>query len=274
MLAASVEETKQILSGVHLSVSQDTLEFAATDGHRLAVVQTANENLAENGGGFTDGVPPSDPRFSKRAENRPVFTDGVSPLGGEFSKRDDVPELEVTIPARAMRELERMLGMLPADESLYLNFERGQIVFEWGDHRLTSRTLEGQYPAYRQLIPRQFEREVTLDRRQLLSALERIAVLADQKNNIVKFSIDSDRQELALSVNAQDVGNGRELLSAQISGESIDIAFNIKYLMDGIKAIGTSEIQMQLNAALSPVILTPVGGLKMTYLIMPVQIRG
>ena len=75
-------------------------------------------------------------------------------------------------------------------------------------------------------------------------------------------------------VNAQDVGNGRELLSAQISGESLDIAFNIKYLMDGIKAIGTSEIQMQLNAALSPVILTPVGGLKMTYLIMPVQIRG
>lgn len=232
LLAASVEETKQILSGVHLSVSQDTLEFAATDGHRLAVVQTANENL------------------------------------------DDVAELEVTIPARAMRELERMLGMLPADESLSLNFDRGQIVFEWGDHRLTSRTLEGQYPAYRQLIPRQFEREVTLDRRQLLSALERIAVLADQKNNIVKFSIDSDRQELALSVNAQDVGNGRELLSAQISGESLDIAFNIKYLMDGIKAIGTSEIQMQLNAALSPVILTPVGGLKMTYLIMPVQIRG
>lgn len=232
LLAASAEETKQILSGVHLSVSQDTLEFAATDGHRLAVVQTANENL------------------------------------------DDVPELEVTIPARAMRELERMLGMLPADESLSLNFDRGQIVFEWGDHRLTSRTLEGQYPAYRQLIPRQFEREVTLDRRQLLSALERIAVLADQKNNIVKFSIDSDRQELALSVNAQDVGNGRELLSAQISGESLDVAFNIKYLMDGIKAIGTSEIQMQLNAALSPVILTPVGGLKMTYLIMPVQIRG
>lgn len=232
LLAASVEETKQILSGVHLNVSQDTLEFAATDGHRLAVVQTANENL------------------------------------------DDVPELEVTIPARAMRELERMLGMLPADESLSLNFDRGQVVFEWGDHRLTSRTLEGQYPAYRQLIPRQFEREVTLDRRQLLSALERIAVLADQKNNIVKFSIDSDRQELALSVNAQDVGNGRELLSAQISGESLDIAFNIKYLMDGIKAIGTSEIQMQLNAALSPVIFTPVGGLKMTYLIMPVQIRS
>lgn len=234
LLAASVEETKQILSGVHFIVSQDTLEFAATDGHRLAVVQTANENL----------------------------------------ETDELPELEVTIPAKALRELERMLAMRHSDELLSLNVDRGQIIFEWADQRLTSRTLEGQYPAYRQLIPRQFERQVTLDRRQLLSALERIAVLADQKNNIVKFTIDSDRQELALSVNAQDVGNGRELLSAQISGESLDIAFNIKYLMEGIKAVGTPDIQMQLNTALSPVILTPLGGLKMTYLIMPVQIRN
>jgi len=79
---------------------------------------------------------------------------------------------------------------------------------EWANQRLTSRILEGQYPAYRQLIPRQFERQISCVR-QLLSALERIAVLADQKNNIVKFSIDSVNQELALSVEAQDVGSGR-----------------------------------------------------------------
>lgn len=234
LLAASTEEAKQILSGVHLSVSQDTLEFAATDGHRLAVVQTANETI----------------------------------------ETEELPDFEVTIPAKALRELERMLGSRQSSEALSLNCDRGQIVFEWADQCLTSRTLEGQYPAYRQLLPRQFERQVTLDRRQLLSALERIAVMADQKNNIVKFNIDSDNQQIALSVNAQDVGSGRELLQAQISGESLDIAFNIKYLMDGIKAIGTSEIQIQLNAALTPVILTPLGGLKMTYLIMPVQIRN
>lgn len=232
LLAASTEEAKQILSGVHLSVSQDALEFAATDGHRLAVVKKVFETETE-----------------------------------------DLPDLEVTIPAKALRELERMLGTRQSSE-VSLNCDRGQIVFEWADQCLTSRTLEGQYPAYRQLIPHQFERQITMDRRQLLSALERIAVLADQKNNIVKFNIDNNNQEIALSVNAQDVGSGRELLAAQISGESLDIAFNIKYLMDGIKAIGTPEIQMQLNAALTPVILTPLGGLKMTYLIMPVQIRN
>lgn len=234
LFAASADETKQILTGLHLTVQSDVLEFAATDGHRLAVVQTANES----------------------------------------SETEELPQLEVTVPAKAWRELERMLGTRQSEETLSLNFEQGQIVFAWANQRLTSRTLEGQYPAYRQLLPRQFERQITLDRRQLISAVERIAVLADQKNNIVKFSIDSVNQEIALTVDAQDIGSGKELLPAQVSGESIDIAFNIKYLIDGLKALPSTEIQMQLNTAVSPVILTPLSGLKMTYLIMPVQIRS
>jgi DNA polymerase-3 subunit beta len=63
-------------------------------------------------------------------------------------------------------------------------------------------------------------------------------------------------------------------MSAQISGDSIDIAFNVKYLIDGLKALPTSDIQLQINTANSPVILTPLGGRKMTYLVMPVQMRG
>lgn len=250
LFATSADETKQVLTGVHLKVQpvsvpdqefDCSLEFAATDGHRLAVVQF--QSLTE-----------------------------IMPGGEESSSLTS--KLEVTVPAKALRELERMLGMRQSTQPLALHFDQGQVVFEWADGRLTSRTLEGQYPAYRQLIPRQFERQITLERRQLLSALERIAVLADQKNNIVKFSIDNVNQELALSVEAQDVGSGRELVPAQISGDSIDIAFNIKYLMEGIKALSTAEIQMQLNAPLNPVILTPLGSLKMTYLIMPVQIRS
>lgn len=258
LFATSADETKQVLSGVHLNVQpvsmpdsdfDCSLEFAATDGHRLAVVQF------------------------------PSLYEGVK---GSQLPQTPSPSLDVTVPAKALRELERMLGMRSSTEPfdsaqgkpLALHFDQGQVIFEWANQRLTSRTLEGQYPAYRQLIPRQFERQIALERRQLLSALERIAVLADQKNNIVKFSIDSVNQELALSVEAQDVGSGREAMPAQISGESIEVAFNIKYLIDGLKALQSSEIQMQLNNPLSPVILTPLGSLKMTYLIMPVQIRS
>ena len=234
LFATSGDETKQVLTGVHLTVKQDTLEFAATDGHRLAVVETTNE--------------------------RPL---------------DNSDQLEVTVPARALRELQRMLGHNAAsDQAIALYLDQGQVVFAWQNQRLTSRTLDGQYPAYRQLIPRQFERQLTIERKQLISTLERIAVLADQKNNIVKVSINSAAQEITLSCEAQDVGSGRESIPAQISGEDIEIAFNIKYLMEGLKELPSSEIQMHLNQALTPVIFTPLGGLKMTYLAMPVQLRS
>jgi DNA polymerase-3 subunit beta len=98
--------------------------------------------------------------------------------------------------------------------------------------------------------------------------------MADQKNSIVKLSMDSVKQELVLSVDAQDVGSARESIPAQISGEDLDIAFNVKYLLEGLKAVTTTEVQMQFNTATSPSILTPLGGLKMTYLVMPVQIRS
>jgi DNA polymerase-3 subunit beta len=159
-------------------------------------------------------------------------------------------------------------------EPISLNFDPGQIVLELGGFRLTSRTLEGQYPAYSQLVPRSFERQVTVERRQLLSALERIGVLADRKNNIVKFSIDQEKQILSLSVEAADVGSGRESMSAQITGESLDIAFNVKYAMESLKNISATEILIKLNSATSPVVLSPLTGVKMTHLIMPVQMRG
>jgi DNA polymerase-3 subunit beta len=234
LFATSGDETKQVLTGVHLTVKQDALEFAATDGHRLAVVETNNER----------------------------------PLEGSN-------QLEVTVPARALRELQRMLAhSATSEEPVALYLDQGQVVFAWENQRLTSRTLEGQYPAYRQLIPRQFERQVTIERRQFISTLERIAVLADQKNNIVKVSINQANQEITLSCEAQDVGNGRESMAAQISGEDIEIAFNVKYLMEGLKELPSSEIQMHLNQSLTPVIFTPLGGLKMTYLAMPVQLRN
>jgi DNA polymerase III subunit beta len=235
LFATSGDETKQVLTGVHLKLLPDTLEFAATDGHRLAVVETDNHNIE---------------------------------TGTE-------EQLEVTVPARALRELERMLAhSADTEEAIALYLDQGQVVFEWKNQRLTSRTLDGQYPAYRQLIPRQFQRELTLDRKQFLSTMERIAVLADQKNNIVKVSIDSEAQEITLSVEAQDIGSAVESMPAQISGENIDIAFNVKYLMEGLKALPASEILVQLNSNLTPVIFTPLGGVKMTYLAMPVQLRN
>ncbi|XHX75854.1 MAG: DNA polymerase III subunit beta [Stenomitos frigidus ULC029] len=239
LFSASSDETKQVLTGVHLTMQPDGLEFAATDGHRLTVVQTVNAEAAETGD------------VAKAAEKA----------------------LDVTIPAKALQELTKMLERQTGSD-VAVHFDQSQVVFEWTDQRLTSRLLEGQYPNYRQLVPRQFSRQITAERRLLLSALERIAVLADQKNNIVKLTLDSTSQLLSLSVDAQDVGSGKETIPAQITGDDLDVAFNVKYLMDGLKTIATTEIQIQLNTATSPAIVTPLGSIKMTYLVMPVQVRS
>ncbi|NEQ38316.1 MAG: DNA polymerase III subunit beta [Okeania sp. SIO3I5] len=243
LFATSPDETKQVLTGVNLKVQPDGLVFAATDGHRLAIVETESST-------------PEDEEETEEVE--------------------EIPEFEATIPAKALREIERMIGMGKSGSSVALRFDEGQVIFELGEQRLTSRKLEGQYPAYQQLLPDKFTNQINVDRKQFLGAVERIAVLADQKNNILKCSIDSVNQEISLSVDAQDVGSGRESMAAQISAdEPEEIAFNVKYLIEGLKAIpSASEISIQLNKATTPVVLNPLGGLKMTYLIMPVQLRS
>ncbi|PSF34263.1 DNA polymerase III subunit beta [Aphanothece hegewaldii CCALA 016] len=235
LFAASTDETKQVLTGVHLTGTPDSLEFAATDGHRLSVVQTPLEEAETSN-----------------------ITQGFG----------------VTIPARTLRELERILSVNQTTDLVTLRVDEGQIIFEIGDQKLTSRKLEGAYPAYQQLIPKKFDRSVTLERKRLLSSLERVAVLADQKNNLVKFSLDGDKGQLTLSVESPDLGSAKELMPAEMSGDNTDIAFNVKYLMDGLKALPASQISMQLNESTQPVIFSPLDGLKMTYLVMPVQIRN
>ena len=242
LFAASTELSKQVLTGVHLKTQGigennfgDILEFAATDSHRLAVVATDLNEASEG--------------------------------------TIELPELAVTIPAKALRELERIVSDAEATDKVKVSFDEQVMIFQLGDRLLTSTKIPGDYPAYDKLIPQNFAREIILDRKRLLSSLELVAVLA-QKNNLVKFSLNNENSELVVSADARDVGNARQSLPAQIMGEDIDIAFNIKYLMDGLKALPASEIKMQLNEWNQPVIFSPLGGLQMTYLVMPVQIRN
>ncbi|MEL6495613.1 MAG: DNA polymerase III subunit beta [Cyanobacteria bacterium J06623_7] len=252
LFAASTELSKQILTGVHLKTQGiganglgDILEFAATDSHRLAVVATnLNGDVEES---------------TEEAATTSTLL--------------ELPELAVTIPAKALRELERIVSDAPANDTVKVNFDEQVMVFELGDRLLTSSKIPGDYPAYGQLIPQKFSREIILDRKRLLSSLELVAILA-QKNNLVKFSLNQNEGELVVSADTQDVGNAEQSLPAEIMGEDIEIAFNIKYLMDGLKALPTAEIKMQLNEWNQPVIFSPLGGLQMTYLVMPVQIRN
>lgn len=232
LFGASTDETKQMLTGLHLHIRPEALEFAATDGHRLAVATVPQDGSAA--------------------------------------------EVAVTIPAKALRELERLVGR--QETTVTLRMDTSQVMFELatpqGEERLSCRLLEGQYPNYSQLLPKQFIRQVSVDRQLFLAAVDRIAVLASRKNNVIRLKLDATSQHLGLAAEAPEFGSGEELLPAQISGESLEVAFNVKYLSDGLKAMNSSEVQLQLNEATTPAVLSPLSGRKLTYLIMPIQIRS
>lgn len=236
LFATSDDETRQVLTGLHIIVRRKTIEFAATDGHRLALVEI-------------DNPIPYDETAKEMFDHEEFF--------------------EATIPARALKELEKMMSQ---SEKLGIWLDPGQVVFKTVSQRLTSRTLEGKYPAYRQLIPTQFNCQVVVDRKQLLLAMERIAILAP--NDVIEFKLDSDKQEVALSVEAQDVGSGRESVFAQITGEELTIGFNAKYAIESLKNLKSNEVLIKLNSANSAVIFTPLNGAKVTHLLMPVQRRN
>ena len=195
--------------------------------------------------------------------------------GAEGVDTEESTALAVTLPARSLREVERLMAGWKGNDPVSLFFERGQVVVLAADQMVTSRTLEGTYPNYRQLIPETFSRTIGMDRRAFVVSLERIAVLADQHNNVVRISSDPSKGLIQISADAQDVGSGSESLPAQIEGEEIQIAFNVRYVLDGLKAMDGERIVLSCNAPTTPAILSPSeDGSGLTYLVMPVQIRS
>ena len=240
LFASSGDEAKQLLTGVHLSFTDKNLEAAATDGHRLAVLQVEDALQA-----------------------------------AADASQGDESVFAVTLPARSLREVERLMAGWRSEDPISLFCDRGQVVFLAADQMVTSRTLEGTYPNYRQLIPDGFSRTLTMDRRALVGALERIAVLADQHNNVVKFSSQPESGVVLISADAQDVGSGSESLAAELSGDAIQIAFNVRYMLDGLKAMAGDRVVLHCNAPTTPAVLRPAGERDgFTYLVMPVQIRS
>ena len=243
LFASSSDEAKQLLTGVHLHFDGKAMEAAATDGHRLAVLSLADALAVET----TDS-----------------------------SEMDDEGEnFSVTLPSRSLREVERLIAGWRGDDQVSLFCDKGQVVFLAADQVVTSRTLDGTYPNYRQLIPDGFARSFDVDRRAFISALERIAVLADQHNNVVKVSGDSTSELLQISADAQDVGSGSESLSAEFTGDSVQIAFNVRYVLDGLKVMDSDRIVLRCNAPTTPAIISPKDDdIGFMYLVMPVQIRS
>ncbi len=242
MFSSSNDESKQLLTGVNFKFKDQSLESAATDGHRLAVVLTSE---GEN--------------FSKLE------------MINNLNIGDDY--LSVTIPTRSLREIERLVSTKLKEDTIKLFYDKGQVVFISSNQIITTRTLEGNYPNYGQLIPDNFSKVFKFERNLIINSLERIAVLADQQSSVVKINIKDDNFA-SISADAQDIGNAKELLPVSFNCDQIEIAFNVRYLLEGLRVISSENILLKCNLPTTPAVLVPDDDSSFTYLVMPVQIRS
>jgi DNA polymerase-3 subunit beta len=172
--------------------------------------------------------------------------------------------INLILPAATMRLLQ--------DRPCTIAHKAGQAVIDAGDGvTIYSRTLDGTYPDVAKLIPDAFKHTITINRHRLQRALERVALIAEAHNNVVKLELRGD--DLLITAEA-DANNGKELLQVEATGKGT-WAFNVHYLLDGLKALKPAEaITLSANAPTTPVVLTADTLPGYTYLIMPVQIRG
>ena len=242
MFSSSNDESKQLLTGVNFKFKNQSLESAATDGHRLAVVLTSEEQ-----------------------------TSSELEIINNLNNVDDY--LSVTIPTKSLREIEKLVATKIKEDAIKLFYDKGQVVFISSNQIITTRTLEGSYPNYSQLIPDTFSKVFTFERNLLIDSLERIAVLADQQSSVVKININDDKFA-SISADAQDIGNAKELLPVSFNCDQLDIAFNVRYLLEGLRVISSENILLKCNLPTTPAILVPDDDSSFTYLVMPVQVRS
>jgi DNA polymerase-3 subunit beta len=176
---------------------------------------------------------------------------------------------EFIIPTKAINELTRLLQ--PSGE-IEIKFTDNQVAFTMKDDKgfsvlLISKLVEGNYPNYKQVIPAETKERVPLAREELLQALRRAELMTSDKANSVKLAFT--KNNLAITSNSPDVGEGRESLAINYKGKDISIAFNPSYLMDPLKALEGEEVFMELIDELSPGVVKTNG--PFLYVLMPMR---
>jgi DNA polymerase III subunit beta len=272
------EGVVQIVCG---STSASLNTYAAEDFPRLPDIDTvgtftvAREPLLETVARVS--------RSASRDESRPVLTgilvrfeagklvmaatDSYRLSVKETALAGEAPELEAIVPARALAELARVAQ---GGDTLELGVHENQVVFAVDDVWLTTRRIDGQFPNYKQLLPETFEHEVSLPRGEILDVVRRVGVVVQRTSPIqLRFA----EGELTVFARTQDVGEARESIPVQFSGEPLQIGFNAEFLREGIESIAADDLRLRLISPLRPAVIDG-GEDDPTYLIMPIRLPG
>lgn len=234
VFSVSMSEEKYVLSGVLMEFGKSQ---ASGDASNLRMVST-------------DGY-----RLSKRG----------SKLPGALTF-----ESSLIVPAKALAEINRVVGADPGGE-IEITLGGEHISFRYKDTYIVSRLIQGQFPDYKQVIPKTSEIKVAMNCKAFLQAIERAAVIAGSSANIVRLEVKSGKMQVI--ANAPDVGNINEVVEAEIKGgDRAQVAFNVRLIIDVLRVIKEEKILLELSGPLSPGLIRPAGGEDYTYIVMPIRV--
>lgn len=179
--------------------------------------------------------------------------------------------ISMIIPGKAVRKLSDILKMLrDEDEKVNMKATKNHVVINYGNVVMTSRLLDGHFLSYKDIIRNEYNTKVDVDRAMFRGALERASYIdRDGQNSLIKITVEAD--SIVIRSNS-DTGNIHEVVPASVEGEPLEIAFNTRYILDGIKVIDTEKISMYLVGNIHPCIINPEGDANYTYLILPVRL--
>ena len=180
----------------------------------------------------------------------------------EFSKD---AEKDIVLPSKAVNELQRSLN---GEEDISLMVQKSQICFKVENMTIYSKLMDDAYPNYRQVIPKETNEKITVDRQLMLDALDRASVMTMDEAHSTKLIFESGK--LTVTSAASDIGEARDVVPIKYAGEKIEIMFNPSYVMDPLKAIEDDEISINLNDGHSPAVITC--SIPFLYVLMPLRI--
>ncbi|MBQ2951927.1 MAG: DNA polymerase III subunit beta [Clostridia bacterium] len=205
-------------------------------------------------------------------EARMVALDGFRLAMQKVYQPFELPEgtenLKAVIPGRVLGELSRILA--DEDEFCRMLIDKTRMQAFFGNTKLSTVLLAGEYIDYRRILPPSFKTTVTANRDEVQNAIDRASLMAREgKNNLIRMAFSADT--MAITSNAE-LGDVHEELDARLDGDPLDIAFNAKYITDVIRNITDDELCMHFNSNVSPCIVKPREGDQFLYLILPVRV--
>jgi DNA polymerase III subunit beta len=201
-----------------------------------------------------------------------VATDGSRLALAQAQLENDIPKQEVILPRKTVLELMRLLrdDKDSAEATIEMRFAGNQAKFSFSGMEFVTKLVEGKYPDYNRVIPKNHKNIITLGRQPLLASLQRAAILTSEKFKGVRLNIEPGALKIASSNAEQE--EAKEELEIDYEGPSIEVGFNVTYLMDALGNIGQEMVRLEMHDGSSAALITVPEQDGFKYVVMPMRI--